>query len=516
MTTVAGVTIPETSEEMEECLHDKERIAAIFREGKLAEFNAAYMKKALENKRMELAAQWGEQAQLGLQSFLQEQANGGYFPSQFRPGAAPPANRRERRMQAAIARAATRGRLRDAAYQVEHQGLYNPHAMGAAVDDEPYAESMRQFMYTMWKAPAEAKDRGDAEKAALIEGYKKRLYEALAHGRPSNAGMAERIPSGGGYLVPEVLRSEILMIALEQSVVRPRARVIPMDSLRVPLPSIDDTSHASNVYGGVTAFWTAEGATLSATAPKWSRVELEARKLTAYTTIPNELLSDAITPLDTWFNIFFPRAMAYFEDVAFISGTGAGEPQGFLNSPAAIKINSDTANAIDFGDIASMFSRMWPASLNSAVWLCSPDALLQLLQMAVTPKSSGTTQAVAPPGWLTGMQAIDTPGGGNGDGINYRLMGRPLIVSEKLPSSGSGNTTTAGALSFVDLDYYLLGDRQAMQIATSAEYLFASDLVAYRVIERLDGRIWQQSAITPQNGSANTLSPVVLLDTPHA
>jgi len=133
--------------------------------------------------------------------------------------------------------------------------------------------------------------------------------------------------------------------------------------------------------------------------------------------------------------------------------------------------------------------------------------------MAVTPVSAGTTQAIAPPGWLTMSQAIDYPGGGNGDGVTYRLMGRPLIVTEKMPSSASGNTTTPGGLSFVDLDYYLLGDRQSMQIATSDEYLFANDLVAYRVIERLDGRIWQQSAITPQNGSSNTLSPVVKIDT---
>ena len=136
------------------------------------------------------------------------------------------------------------------------------------------------------------------------------------------------------------------MLALEQSVVRPRAQVIPMDSLRVPMPIIDDTSHVSNVYGGVAAYWTAEGATLAATAPTFGRFELEARKLTAYTTIPNELLQDSITPLDRWFDIFFPKAMAYFEDVAFISGTGVGEPQGFLNAPAAIKLNSANENAI--------------------------------------------------------------------------------------------------------------------------------------------------------------------------
>lgn len=111
------------------------------------------------------------------------------------------------------------------------------------------------------------------------------------------------------------------------------------------------------------------------------------------------------------------------------------------------------------------------------------------------------------------MGATGTPGGGSGDGVNYRLFGRPLIVTEKMPSSGSGNSTTPGALTFVDLSYYLLGDRQSMQVASSDEYLFGQDMVAYRVIERLDGRAWLRSAITPENGSTNTLSPVVKIDT---
>lgn len=505
------VEIPETSEELEELLNDDQRLEDILKNGQWAEFTTAYMARAMENKRAELGAQMREQLQLGMQDFLRAQAEGGYAPA-FRPGGTQAGNRRDRRMQAAIARA--RRKLPDAEWQAEKQCAFSPHAMGAAVDDEPYAESIRAFMYAMWKAEPVAKDHGDTETLQKIAGYKKKLYEALAHGRPSNAGMAERIPAEGGFLVPEVLRSEILMIALEQAVIRPRARVIPMDSLRVPLPSIDDKDHSSNVYGGVAAYWTAEGATLAASAPRWGRVDLEARKLTAYTTIPNELLQDAVTPLDTWFNLFFPRAMAWFEDVAFVSGTGVGEPQGFLNSPAAIKINSATTNSVNFVDIAKMYSQMWPASLNSAVWLCSPEVLYYLLQLAVKEAGSGTT--VAPALWLQQYQATGAPGGSGGNGVNFMLLGRPLIVSEKMPSPSSSNTTLSGALSFVDLDYYLLGDRQSMQIATSEEYLFASDLVAYRVIERLDGRIWQQDAITPQNGSANKLSPVVLLDTPHA
>jgi HK97 family phage major capsid protein len=498
---MTGTAIPDTSEGLEELLNDDKRLTGILKDGQFGEFTAAYIAKAMENERAQLAPQMREQLQLGIQSFLQDQAKDGYTPaSGFRPGGPAIGNRAMRR-----ARAVGRSRRPDAELQAETQCAFSDIAMGSGFDDEPYAQSMRSFLYTMWKAEPLAKERGDSETMALVQGYKQRLYDGLK-GRPRNAGMAERLPAEGGFLVPEVLRSEILMLALEQAVVRPRARVIPMDSLRVPLPLVDDTSHASNVYGGVAAYWTAEGATLAASAPKWGRFELEARKLTAYTTIPNELLQDSITPLDTWFNIFFPRAMAWFEDVAFISGTGVGEPQGFLNAPAAIKLNSATENAIAFSDIASMFTRMWPPSLRSAVWLCSPDAFGQLLQLSLS-------SSVAPPLMLQGYQAIGAPAGGNGDGVNYTLMGRPLIVSEKMPSSTGGSV--AGALSFVDLDQYLVGDRQSMQIATSEEYLFASDLVAYRVIERLDGRIWQQSALTPQNGSSNTLSPVVLLDTPH-
>ena len=499
------VAIPETSEELEELLNDNDRLTDILKNGQFAEFTQAYATKAMENQKAELAAQMREQTQLGMQSFLQDQAEKGAVPlNGFHPGGVAISNRDARRNRAVL-RAGRK--LRDAEYQAEKQNVFSPAAMGAEFDDEPYAQSMRAFMYSMWKAEHVAKESGNGDQVQIIRGYKQKLYNALS----------ERIPAEGGFLVPEVLRSEILMVALEQAVVRPRARVIPMDSLRVPLPMIDDTSHSANVYGGVTAYWTAEGATLTASAPSFGRLELEARKLTAYTTIPNELVQDAVTSLDTWFNMFFPRAMAWFEDVAFISGTGVGEPQGIINAPGAIKLNSGTQNVISFLDVATMYSRMWPASLNSAVWLCSPDALLQLLQMALTPISATSNpQPVAPPGFLTSGQALDFPGGGNGDGISYRLMGRPLIVSEKMPSYTSGNTTQSGALTFVDLDYYLLGDRQAMQIATSEEYLFASDLVAYRVIERLDGRFWIQSPITPSNGSANTLSPLVLLDTPHA
>ena len=86
------------------------------------------------------------------------------------------------------------------------------------------------------------------------------------------------------------------------------------------------------------------------------------------------------------------------------------------------------------------------------------------------------------------------------------IFGRPLIVSEKAKTVG-----TQGDLAFVDLSYYLIGDRQMMTMSSSTDWKFGNDQTAYRIIQRVDGRPWIQSALTPQNGSSSTLSPFVEL-----
>jgi HK97 family phage major capsid protein len=100
--------------------------------------------------------------------------------------------------------------------------------------------------------------------------------------------------------------------------------------------------------------------------------------------------------------------------------------------------------------------------------------------------------------WLT--DAHGTP--------QLTLLGRPVIMTEKAP----GVLGTVGDISFVDLNRYMIGDREALSIETSAHVKFTSDQTTIRAIQRNDGRPAVLSAITPQNGSA-TLSPYVNLAT---
>lgn len=300
-------------------------------------------------------------------------------------------------------------------------------------------------------------------------------------------------PSDGGFLIPEILRAELLRVALEKAIVRSRARIIPMDSLTVPFPTVDSTSNVSSVFGGVIGFWTEEGATLTESQPRFGRIELRAQKLCLYTEIPNELIMDARPSLEAFVSDIFPEAIAWFEDVAFFIGGGVGEPLGFLNAPASISVTRTGGGAaIEWPDIVSMYSRMLPQSLDRAVWIISPDTIPSLFQMTLT----GGTSPVLLGGGGFPSGSVTPP---------MSMLGLPIVVSEKARAVG-----TAGDVNLVDFGFYLIGDRQTMSAAQSQDFRFQNDLTAFRVTERLDGRPWLQSAITPQNGGA-TLSPFVKL-----
>ncbi|GAA1749460.1 phage major capsid protein [Nonomuraea bangladeshensis] len=441
-------TIPTSATELEEMLADG-RVAAMFEGGKpsadFGDFIKAYA-NALQGKGTELAAQVREETQRVLAEYLKE-----HGASEVNRLDLSPANRA----------GAT-------------SALYNRQAPGAKVD--ALFDSPEAFLRASWYRNTSA----DAVKA-------QEQIQAIRNSYGST------IPSDGGFLIPETLRSNLLQVALETSIVRPRATVIPMDSLRVPLPVIDDTSHASSVYGGMIGYWTEEAGALTDTSATFSRVVLEARKLTGYSEVPNELFQDSVVSFASFLNQVWPRAIAYFEDVAFIDGSGVGEPLGVLNADAAVTVSRATGNEINWADVVKMYARMLPASLGSAVWLANINTFPQLAQMII----SDTNGVASPALWLSNGQGIEGP--------PMTLLGRPVIFTEKVPALG-----TAGDLSFVDFGYYLVGDRQAMSLETSPHYKFKNDQTAVRIIERVDGRCWLNSALTPRNGS-DTLSAVVKL-----
>ena len=317
----------------------------------------------------------------------------------------------------------------------------------------------------------------------------------LSRMRSVGKALGEGQGDQGGFLVPEEFRAELMTLALENAVVRPLATVIPMSGPTFKVPTIRDTSHASSVFGGVTATWVPESGTIGQTEPTFSQVVLTALKLTGSTRVANELIRDSAIGIQPLINTLFSEAIRYFEDDAFLNGIGGAQPVGILNADALVTVAKEvgqTASTFVFENVVKMFSRMLPESMSRAVWVMNSTVMPELYGLSLNVGTGGSAMFIA--------------NGGIGGTPGSTLLGRPIIFTEKTQALG-----TAGDIRLVDFSHYLIGDRQSIELAVSEHSRFLTDETEFRLIQRVDGRPWLDSALTPKNG--DTLSPFVQLAT---
>lgn len=444
--------IPTKPEELEDMLKDTAKMQDLFKNPKdFGEFITNYGRAQME-KDNSVATQVREETQRVLAEFMKTQKNN--VPVNLNPIDGIPNY-----------------------FQARKNALYNKAAVGAAVD--PLFPSQGDFFRSISPKAENFKDN-------------KELLDKRGKLQDIQNSFGTNVPSDGGFLVPEILRSDLLQVALENSVVRPRATVIPMASQRTSIPFVDSTSNVSSVLGGWVAYWVDEATAATESQAKFGQVTLDAKKLMLYSSAPNELVADGVG-FGAFLEQGLPKALAFEEDYRFMLGTGAGEPLGFINCPASVVVSAVSgqgANTLVWENIVAMYARMLPSSLGNAVWIASIDTFPQLATMALSVGTGGA------PVWLSnGVQ-----------GPPMTILGRPVYFTEKTPALG-----TTGDINFVDLSYYLIGDRQMMQATASTDFLFSTDKTAYKVIERVDGRPWLQSAMTQKNNSSNTLSAFVQL-----
>lgn len=358
-------------------------------------------------------------------------------------------------------------------------GIYNKKAVAARLDGK--FENPADFLQSVWHLADRLPKSADmAAKGAAA--------------REIMNSFGTTIPADGGFLVPEEFRATLLQLSLENSVVRPLATVIPMSSQKLLMPMVDSTTNATSVFGGLIFYWAEEGSTLTESQSTFGVIGLEANKLTGFAGVPNELVADA-PAFNGYIDQQFPKGLAFYEDKAFFNGTGVGEPRGFITNSSTVSVAAEAGQAtktVLWENIVNMYSRMLPSSLPNALWIIAPNVLPQLFTMALSVGTGGA------PIFVTNGAA----------GAPMTLLGIPIRISEKASTVG-----TTGDISLVDLSYYLIGDRQIMTADSSTHYLFGNDKTAFRIIQRLDGRPWLQSAITPANGATETLSPFVQLAT---
>jgi HK97 family phage major capsid protein len=300
-------------------------------------------------------------------------------------------------------------------------------------------------------------------------------------------GMNEAIPSQGGFLVQQDMQAGILQRMYGVGSLLSRFNPMTVSGNGMLMNAIDETSRANGSrFGGVLGYWLNEGGTKTASRPKFRQIDLKLKKVAALCYATDELLEDA-TALESWINQYVPEELRFRVEDAIMNGDGVGKPLGILNSPALVSAVRTDANEIDHLDIARMWARRW-VGVSDYVWFASPNIFTQLISMSI-----GNFPVYMPPGGLSGA-----PYGS--------LFGRPLIETEYNPALGS-----VGDLLLASPSQYALIQKGGIQSASSIHVQFLTDETAFRFVYRVDGEPAWNSALTPFNGSGDTVSPFVAL-----
>jgi len=316
------------------------------------------------------------------------------------------------------------------------------------------------------------------------------LFSGRFHPDLTKRAMSESIPSSGGFLVPSEYAEKIHNVSLENELVMPMATVQPMKSNEINLPAVNIGDHSSNLYGGFTASYKGEAATLTEANPKSRQMTLIAKKLTGFLKFSNELMSDIPNGESQILDIC-AKGLAWYRDRAFLKGTGAGQPLGILNADCTLaqaKENGQEADTITYSNLTGMLSKLHPACFANSVWVCHQSTIPQLLELSI--------------GVGTGGSFIPVLSEKNGQ---FTILTRPVIFTEKTEVLGD-----QGDILLADLSHFVIGLREEMRIDLSQSVYFTTDQGAARLIERHAGQPLWGEALTLEDGSTE-VSPFVVL-----
>lgn len=298
------------------------------------------------------------------------------------------------------------------------------------------------------------------------------------------AGAQEKIGEDGGFLVPDDFRSEIQNKVQGDESLLPRTRQFQTSSNNLVLP----TSEVAPWDGtGIQAYWEGEGGTFTDTKHKFGSMAMRLHKLTALVRVTDELLEDA-PALQSYINSQAPEAILHKVNSAIISGSGAGQPLGYLNSGFTVTVAAEggqTADTVIFANINKMLGRILPMSFAKSVWLIHPALLEQIRAMKFDLTSSTPIPVYMPPAGVS-----EAPYG--------TLYGRPVI-----PMMGGVKAPgDVGDISLVDLSYFYSAVKTAgIQQAISTHVYFSTQETAFRFSMRIAGQCPFKAPVSPEYGS---------------
>lgn len=274
--------------------------------------------------------------------------------------------------------------------------------------------------------------QGDAERKAF--GNYLRLGEARMEATETKS-LAVAANANGGYLVPPEHSAEILKLLTEMSPLRQYADVQTVTTPEITFPTL---------LSGVNAFWTEEGADMTESEPTFGQVKIANHELSSFYIATNKVLEDNAYDLEGVMNREIASGFAKVEGLAFVKGTGTGQPRGLMTATGIAEVktgvaaNFPAANPMDV--LIAMQHAIPSFHARSAVWLMNRSTLSLIRRFKDA----------------QGQYLVTDPK----DGGVLRLLGNPIVEMPDMDNVGAG----AAPIMFGDMSGYRIFDRVDLSI----------------------------------------------------
>lgn len=285
-----------------------------------------------------------------------------------------------------------------------------------------------------------AAGKGDVERAVR---FAEKVWN-LDENDPVMKTLTAADPTGGGFIVPEEVSTEIIELLRPRSVVRAMgARTIDMDSGVLRLPKL---------VGGAVANYIGEIEPVPVSQQEFGMIVLTARKLAILVPVSNDLIRRSRPSADTIVRDDTVASMATREDIAFIRDDGtAATPKGLRFQAAAGNLLLETT-PVDLDSITQDLAR---------------------LILALEDKNSPMTT----PGWIMHPRTkwfLATQRDGNGNLVfkpemdTGQLFGFPFGTTTQIPTNLGGGGDES-ELYFADFAQVLIGETLNLVIDASSD-----------------------------------------------
>ncbi|MDX0538486.1 phage major capsid protein [Sinorhizobium medicae] len=279
--------------------------------------------------------------------------------------------------------------------------------------------------------PAAQNDNGIEQKA--FSSYLRNGADRIAS--DEQKALTVGTDANGGYLAPEEFGNELIKLLHEYSPIRQYARVVNVSAPEIKYP---------RRVSGTAATWVAEVEDRTESGMTFEQVTLTPHELATFTDVSNQLLADNAYGLEGELLSDFAESFGITEGLAFVKGTGVGQPKGIMTATGLKEVKTGVADAFPAANPADVLIGMYHGLATShaanGVWIMNRKTLGTIRQW-----KDGTGRYLV-------LDPISAGGAST-------LLGRPIVEVPDMDDIGAGKFP----ILFGDLSGYRIVDRAALE-----------------------------------------------------